>query len=212
MYENLIDPQIQILERCQVAWDNIMPDLPEGLSPYGVPSLTKSWVKKSLLMVIAKLKQVKLPSEEDVNPFLIQSITQNFPGWTTPLEGWIASAPSTVPNIASHLNARWSQFQAYYIELNKEELQKLTSENKRLQLRVNELLNTTTTLESRKNELNEALELAAKLLDLAITNFDENPLRLMTKESAKDAHPLSGAMDDKTIIEVIEALSDRVRK
>ena len=45
-------------------------------------------------------------------------------------------------------------------------------------------------------------ELAVKLLDLAITNFGENPLRLLTKDSAKDAHPLAGIIDDKTIVEL----------
>lgn len=54
--------------------------------------------------------------------------------------------------------------------------------------------------------------LQEKLLDLAITNFGENPLRLMTKESAKDAHPLAGLVDDKTLIEIIKALTDKVRK
>ena len=54
--------------------------------------------------------------------------------------------------------------------------------------------------------------LQEKLLDLAVTNFGENPLRLMTKDSAKDAHPLAGVIDDKTLIEVIKALSDKVRK
>ena len=133
--------------------------------PYGVIGLNKLWVKKSFLLIISKLQHIKSQSEEDINPFLIQSITQNFSSWTTPLEGWIASAPSTVPNIASHLNAILSQFQAHYYEPTKEEFQKLSSENMRLQLGVSELLKTTTTLEKRKNELNDALKLASKLSD-----------------------------------------------
>jgi hypothetical protein len=47
-------------------------------------------------------------------------------------------------------------------------------------------------------------ELAVKLLDLAITNFGENPLRLLTKDSAKDAHPLAGIIDEKGWSEVLK--------
>ncbi len=166
MYENLIDPQIQILERCQVAWDNMMPSLPEDLTPYGSQGLTKSWIKKSFEIIIAKLNHIKMQSPEDVNPFLIQSITQNFPSWTPPLESWIASAPSTVPNIASHLNAMFAQFQAHYIapiEPAKVEFEKLTSENKRLQVEVKELLKLTANLTKKKDDLTDALTQSKKL-------------------------------------------------
>jgi hypothetical protein len=47
-------------------------------------------------------------------------------------------------------------------------------------------------------------KLAEKLLDLAITNFGENPLRLLTKDSAKDAHPLAGIIDEKGWSEVLK--------
>lgn len=166
MYENIIDPQIQILERCQVAWDNMMPNLPEDLTPYGTQGLTKSWIRKSFEIIIAKLNHSKVQSPEDINPFLIQSITQNFPSWTSPLESWIASAPSTVPNIASHLNAMFAQFQAHYIapaEPAKVEFEKLTSENKRLQAEVKELLKLTTNLTKKKDDLTDALTQSKKL-------------------------------------------------
>ena len=84
MYENLIDPQIQILERCKIAWDG-MTSTPEDLSPY-VPGLVKSDITRSFPMIITKLNNIKAQSSEDVSPFLLQTISQNFPSWTTPLE------------------------------------------------------------------------------------------------------------------------------
>lgn len=54
----------------------------------------------------------------------------------------------------------------------------------------------------RKQAEGLSKDLEEKLLDLAITNFGENPLRLMTKDSAKDAHPLAGILDNKTIVEL----------
>lgn len=56
----------------------------------------------------------------------------------------------------------------------------------------------------RKQAAEVKPELAEKLLDLAITNFGENPLRLLTKESAKDAHPLAGIIDEKGWSEVLK--------
>lgn len=105
MYENIIDPQIQILERCQTAWDNVMPSLPEDLSPYGVPGLTKTDIEKSFSMVIDRLKNLKALSVDERNPFLVQILGQSFPSWTTPLESWIPSATSYISNINSHLSA-----------------------------------------------------------------------------------------------------------
>lgn len=59
-------------------------------------------------------------------------------------------------------------------------------------------------------------ELAEKLLDLAITNFGENPLRLLTKDSAKDAHPLAGIIDEKGWSEVLkeglQSIANKVNK
>lgn len=101
MYENLIDPQIQILERCQAAWNN-MTSTPEDLSSY-VPGLTKSDITKSFLMIIAKLNNIKAQPSEEASPFLVQTLSQNFPSWTTPLEGWIATSPANTPSIISHI-------------------------------------------------------------------------------------------------------------
>lgn len=410
MYENLIDPQIQILERCQIAWSNMMPNLPEDLSPYGVPGLTKTDIEKSFSMVIDRLGSIKAQAVEERNPFLVQILGQSFPSWSTPLESWIPSATSYISNINSHLSAMWTTLNTYSYEPNKEELNKLFSENRNLEAEAKSLLKITANLTRKKEELTEALAqskkitkeyndllsevqkskavietdalvavahregivsdraetdaqlkilkavteklpefkekhdaitnqcdvilaeakdrldaasragmatsfsdraseykwprrfwlatfvasltgifvvaycfivpeliklqgsnrlfhfitdipltlpfiwlawfsalrfsqlgrlredyafkvatalaldgyrkqaaevnpaLAEKLLELAITNFGENPLRLLTKDSAKDAHPLAGAFDDKTIIEVIKALSDKVRK
>ena len=92
MYENLIDPQIQILERCQVAWGN-MTSTPEDLSPY-VPGLTKTDVTKSFSLIITKLNSVKAQPSDEASPFLVQTLSQSFPSWTSPMESWISSAPS----------------------------------------------------------------------------------------------------------------------
>lgn len=334
MYENLIDPQIQVLERCQVAWDNMMPNLPDDLSPY-VPSLTKQAVKKSFSMLIERLNSIKLQSEEQVSPFVIQTIAQNFSSWTTPIEAWIASAPANVPSIYSHLNTMWSQLNAFDVESNTpsiDEIKKLIIGIKGSQLEANNLVKSMSDIvsefegkrdtvliqcneivvkatdslaaaarkglavsfEQRAAEYDEpregwlfgflislaaivaiaalyilpeikkitgvdrlyyiltdaplilpfiwlawfsalrfsqlgrlkedykfkvatalaldgyrkqaeglSKELEEKLLDLAIANFGENPLRLMTKESAKDAHPLAGVLDEKTVVELI---------
>lgn len=68
----------------------------------------------------------------------------------------------------------------------------------------------------RKQAGEVSSELQEKLLDLAITNFGENPLRLMTKDSAKDAHPLAGIIDEKTWSEIlksgIQSIADKVRR
>ncbi len=56
----------------------------------------------------------------------------------------------------------------------------------------------------RKQAAEVSPELAEKLLDLAITNFGDNPLRLLTKDSAKDAHPLAGIIDEKGWSEVLK--------
>ena len=106
MYENLIDPQIQILERCKIAWDGMI-STPEDLSPY-VPGLVKSDITRSFPMIITKLNNIKAQSSEDVSPFLLQTISQNFPSWTTPLESWIATSPANSASIVGHLNAMWS--------------------------------------------------------------------------------------------------------
>lgn len=348
MYENLIDPQIQILERCQTAWDSMI-STPEDLGQY-VPGLTKPDITKSFPMIIAKLNSIKAQPSEDTSPFLVQTLSQSFPSWSTPLEGWIATSPANTASICSHLNAMWSQLNAHDNERdavimskipNVGEAKRLVVEIKRLQgeasgyvktivekdtefegkreavlAQCNEILvkatenlaaaarsGMATSFSMRAAEYDEPREgwlfaflaslaaiffiavyyivpqikeidgldrlyylltdipltlpfvwlawfsalrfsqlgrlkedykfkvavalsldgyrkqaedlspaLQEKLLDLAITNFGENPLRLMTKDSAKDAHPLAGAFDEKTIIEVIKALSDKVRK
>ena len=56
----------------------------------------------------------------------------------------------------------------------------------------------------RKQAEGLSKELEAKLLDLAIVNFGQNPLRLLTKESAKDAHSLAGIIDEKGWGEVLK--------
>lgn len=347
MYENFINPQIVILERCQVAWDNMMPNLPEDLSAY-VPSLTKQAIKKSFSMLIERLNSIKLQSDEHVSPFVIQTIAQNFPSWTTPIEAWIASAPANVPSIYSHLNTMWSQLNAFDIESNTpsiEEIQKLIVgikgsqieatnlvkniadkisefEEKRdaVLIQCNEIVGKATdslaaaarsgmatsfatraeeyvspregwlfaflmslagifavaygfiipeikllqgsdrffhfltdipltlpfiwlawfsalrfsqlgrlredyafkvatalSLDGYRKQAGEVSpELQEKLLDLAITNFGENPLRLMTKDSAKDAHPLAGIIDEKTWSEIlksgIQSITDKVHR
>ena len=342
MYENLIDPQIQILERCQTAWDG-MSSTPEDLSSY-VPGLTKSDITKSFTKIIAKLNNIKAQSFAEASPFLVQVLSQSFPSWSTPLDGWIATSPANTASICSHLNAMWSTLNSHGNEQTLpsiKEVQKLVEEIKRLQGEASSLVKTiadktpefeekrdavlvncneilvkatdslaaaarsgmATSFSMRAAEYDEPREgwffafiislsaiflisfyyilpqieeikgldrlyyflteipltlpfiwlawfsalrfsqlgrlkedykfkvaaalsldgyrkqaedlspaLQEKLLDLAITNFGENPLRLMTKDSAKDAHPLAGAFDDKTIIEVVKALSDKVRK
>lgn len=342
MYENLIDPQIQILERCQVAWDNVA-NTPEDLSPY-IPGLNKADITKSFPMIIAKLKSIRDQSSEEASPFLIQTLSQSFTSWTTPLEGWIATSPGNTPSIYSHLNAMWSQLNTFDNVPNipnVEDVQRLVGEIKRLEgvaighiktiadnvpefeekrdailSQCNEILDkaTDSLAAAARSGMAASFDLRAKeyvwprrfwlasfvvsltgisvmafflilpelnklegsdrlfhfltelpltlpliwltwfsalkfsqlgrlredyafkvatalsldgyrkqagdlspalqerLLDLAITNFGENPLRLMTKESAKDAHPLAGMIDDKTLIEIIKALSDKVRK
>ena len=154
MYENLIDPQIQISERCQVAWGNMMPNLPEDLSPYGVPGLTKADIEKSFSMIIDRLKSIKAHTVEDRNPFLIQVLSQDFPSWTTPLESWIPSATSYISSINSHLSAMWTTLNGH--EPNNEELNRRVSGNKNLELEAKSLLKITANL-TRKKELTEAL-------------------------------------------------------
>ena len=134
MYENLIDPQIQILERCQVAWDN-MASTPEDLSSY-VPGLTKTDITKSFPMIIAKLNNIKAQSSEVASPFLVQTLSQSFTSWTTPLEAWIATSPANTPSIYSHLITMWSQLimfdSAPYVP-KVEDVQRLVTEIKRLE-------------------------------------------------------------------------------
>ena len=164
MNESFIESQIQILERCQSAWNsNAMPALPDDLSAYGIPGLTKTAIANSFQMIISRLNNIKKIPLEQNNPFLIQTITQSFPSWTTPLEAWIASPQSYIPNILSHLNAMWSQLNTFSGEPSAEELKKLTSEIKRLQLEANALLKLNTNLNKRKDELDEALTNAKKL-------------------------------------------------
>lgn len=346
MYENLIDPQLKILERCQTAWDT-MATTPEDLSSY-IPGLTKTDITKSFSLVIAKLNSIKAQPTEEASPFLVQTLSQNFTSWTTPLEGWIATSPANTASIVAHLNAMWTQLNAHDNERdavimskipNVGEAKRLVGEIKRLHGEasghVKAMANKETEFEGKRGTVLEQCDqiiakatdslaaaaraglaksfeiraaeydepregwlfafivslsaislisffyvlpqiktitgvdrlyyfltdipltlpfiwlawfsalrfsqlgrlredykfkvaaalsldgyakqaegspqLKEKLLDLAITNFGENPLRLMTKDSAKDAHPLAGALDDKTIIEVIKALSDKVK-
>ena len=343
MYENIIDPQIQILQRSLSAWENAMPSLPDDLSPY-VPYLNKNAVRKMFVILIERLERIKLQSEEDISPFVIQNIGQNFNSWTAPLEPWIASGVGNVSSIFSHLNTMWSQLNAFDSEIklpSVDNIQKIVldiQEAKSNALKVvKDISDKVPEFEGKRdqvlgqcdsvlNKAKESLEASAraglavsfsnqakvydkprnlwlttfvlallamvlmalcktlpdiqekngierlyvfitdiplvlpfvwlawfsalrfsqlgrfkedynfkvatalaldgyrrqaegmspqleeKLLDLAITNFGENPLRLMTKDSAKDAHPLAGAFDDKTIAEIIKALSDKVRK
>ena len=163
MYENLIDPQIQILERCQVAWDNMMPNLPDDLSPYGVLGLTKTDIEKSFSMVIDRLGSIKAQAVEERNPFLVQILGQSFPSWTTPLESWIPSAASYISNINSHLSAMWTTLNTYSYEPNKEELNKLFSENRNLESEAKSLLKITANLTRKKEELTEALAQSKKI-------------------------------------------------
>ena len=332
MYENLIDPQIQILERCQASWNN-MTNTPEDLSPY-IPGLTKSDITKSFPMIIAKLNNIKAQSSTEASPFLIQTLSQSFASWTTPLESWIATSPANTVSIYSHLNAMWSQLNMFDIVPNipnAEDIQKLVGEIKRLESvaeeHVKAIVEKDNTFEERRGKVFEqcgqiiakaedslaaaaraglatsfsmraaeydepregwffaffmslmaivfiaayvilpqikdvkgierlyyflsdipltlpfiwfawfsalrfsqlgrlkedykfkvatalALDgyrkqaedlspaLEEKLLDIAITNFGENPLRLMTKESAKDAHPWAGLIDAKGVSEI----------
>ena len=163
MYENLIDPQIQILERCEVAWDNMMPNLPDDLSPYGVLGLTKTDIEKSFSMVIDRLGSIKAQAVEERNPFLVQILGQSFPSWTTPLESWIPSATSYISNINSHLSAMWTTLNTYSYKPNKEELNKLFSENRNLESEAKSLLKITANLTRKKEELTEALAQSKKI-------------------------------------------------
>ena len=165
MYENLIDPQIQILERSQTAWEAMMPSFQDDLSPYGIPFLTKFDIKKSFPKIISRLKSIKAQSAEEISPFIIQTISQNFPSYTSPLESWVSSAPSTIPNIVSHLNAMWSQLNAFDNEANipnLEEVKMLVMENKRLQTEAKDLLKLTSNLTKKNNDLTEVLAQAKK--------------------------------------------------
>jgi hypothetical protein len=293
-------------------------------------------------MVIAKLISIKAQSSEEVSPFLIQTLSQSFPSWTTPLEGWIATSPANTPSICSHLNAMWSQLNAHDNERdavimskipNVGEAKRLVGEIKRLEGEaggyVKAMANKDTEFEGKRGAVLEqcdqiiakatdslaaaaraglaksfeiraaeydepregwffafimslaaislisffyilpeikpkegldrlyfflteipltlpfiwlawfsalrfsqlgrlredykfkvaaalaldgyskqaegaSAELKEKLLDLAITNFGENPLRLMTKDSAKDAHPWAGLIDKQSLKELIK--------
>ena len=174
MNESYIDSQIQILERCQASWNsNAMLALPEDLSAYGIPGLTKTAIANSFPMIVTRLNNIKKIPLEQNNPFLIQTITQNFPTWTGPLETWIASPQSYIPNILSHLNAMWSQLNTFSGEPSAEELKKLTSEIKRLQSEATALLKLNTNLNKRKDELDEALTNAKKLSKESKNLLDE---------------------------------------
>ncbi len=178
MNESFIDSQILILERCQASWNsNAMPALAEDLSAYGIPGMTKTAIANSFPMVISRLNNIKKTPLEQSNPFLIQTITQNFPSWTGPLEAWVATASSSpqscIPNIVSHLNAMWSQLNTFSGEPSADELKKLTSEIKRLQSEANILLKLNTNLNKRKGELDEALTNAKKLSKESKSLLDE---------------------------------------
>lgn len=166
MYENYIDPQLQILERCQVSWETMMASSPEDMSAYGVPGLTKFDIQKLFPSIINYFKNIRAHSNDDVSPFLLQTISQSLPSWTTPLESWMPSAPTTTPNIVSHFNAMWSGLIIFDNEQkipDLKELNKIIAENKRLQNEANDLLKLTTTLTKNKDELTEALNQAKKL-------------------------------------------------
>lgn len=299
-------------------------------------------------MIIAKLKSIRAQSSEDASPFLIQTLSQSFTSWTTPLEGWIATSPGNTPSIYSHLNAMWSQLNTFDNVPNipnVEGVQRLVGEIKRLEViastHVKAIVERDTEFEGKRGivfgqcdqiiakatdslaaaaradlassferraaEYDEPREgwlfaflislaavffiaiyyilpgikdimgldrlyyvlsdipltlpliwlawfsalrfsqlgrlkedykfkvatalaldgyrkqaeglskdLEEKLLDLAIANFGENPLRLMTKESAKDVHPLAGIIDEKTWSEIlksgIQSIADKVPK
>lgn len=346
MYENLIDPQIQILERCQAAWNGTT-TTPEDLSPY-LPGLMKTDITRSFPMIIAKLNNIKSQSSEEVSPFLLQTISQNFPSWTTPLESMIATSPANSASVVGHLNAMWSHLIMFDTSPNIPgiaDVHKLVGEIKRLEgvatghvgsivlkdaefegIRVavvkqcNEIVEKATdslaaaarkglavSFEQRSAEYDNpragwfagfvisliavvtitfqiilpevkeikginrlyyvltdaplilpfiwfawfsalrfsqlgrlkedykfkvatalaldgyrkqaeglSKELEEKLLDLAIVNFGQNPLRLLTKESAKDAHPLAGIIDEKAWSEVLKeglkSISNKVGK
>lgn len=167
MNESYIDSQVQILDRCKLAWENIATTLPEDLSAYGIPGMTKTAVSNAFPMLITRLGELRKLPLEQLNPFLIQTIAQNFPSWTGPMEGWISSIPSNpttyFQNTVSHLNTMWSQLNAYYSEPNVAELRSLTLENKRLQMEVNNLLKLNTRLGKRKDEITDALSKAKVL-------------------------------------------------
>ena len=52
-------------------------------------------------------------------------------------------------------------------------------------------------------EINSALRQA--LLEQAMKTFSENPLRLLSKDIAKDAHPLISMLDDKSLKDIVQA-------
>ena len=288
-------------------------------------------------MIIAKLNNIKTQSSEDASPFLVQTLSQSFTSWTTPLEGWIATSPANTASIYSHLITMWSQLimfdSAPYVP-KIEDVQRLVTEIKRLEGvaegHVKAIAEKDNTFEEKRGNVIEqcdqimakatdslaaaarrglavsferqaaeydgpregwlfaflmslmsiilfsclyilpqidgktgddrlyyfltdipltlpfiwlawfsalrfsqlgrlkedykfkvatalaldgyreqaeglSKELEEKLLDLAIVNFGENPLRLMTKDSAKDAHPLAGIFDKQTVLDLFKA-------
>ena len=336
MDQHFIQTQILVIKRCHDLWvTSAAPSISEDLTSYGLPAMSRTSVTNSFLMLISRLEKTNVEDLETTNPFLIQTIAQNFTSWSTPIEGWINSVPSNpaghIQNIVSHLNTMWSQLNLYEIQPSLPELHKTADEVDSLKSRsaelLKEMLGNSTSLEAKKNEIigqcedvltraEESLAAAArtglaasfskrsleydwprrgwfvvfissliglvlisinfiyptlntlngvdrlvhliteipltlpfvwlswfsalrfsqlgrfkedykfkvaaalaldgyrkqaedispalleKLLDIAITNFGENPLRLMNRDSAKDAHPLAGLLDEKLIKEV----------
>lgn len=336
MDEQFIQTQILTLKRCHDLWVTLAaPSISEDLTPYGLPGMSRASITNSFLMLVSRLEKTNVEDLEATNPFLIQTIAQNFPSWSGPIEGWINSVPSNpaghLPNLVSHLNTMWSQLNLYEIQVSLPELQKAADEveslNSQSAVLLKEMVGNSTSLEAKKIEIigqceeilkkaEESLAAAArtglaasfsnrsseydwprrgwffvfissliglvlvsvnfiyptlntlngvdrllhlitelpltlpfiwlswfsalrfsqlgrfkedykfkvaaalaldgyrkqaedispalleKLLDIAITNFGENPLRLMTRDSAKDAHPLAGLLDEKLIKEV----------
>ena len=214
MNESFIDSQIQILERCQASWNaNAMPALPDDLTPYGIPGITKTAIANSFPMIVSRLNNIKKIPLEQNNPFLIQTITQNFPSWTGPLEAWIASPQSYIPNILSHLNAMWSQLNTFSGEPSAEELKKLTSEIKRLQLEANTLLKLNTNLNKRKDELDEALTNAKQLSKESKNLLDETIKSKATLEAdaaVAGTHRATIETDQAAATELLGALKATV--
>ena len=214
MNESFIDSQIQILERCQASWNaNAMPALPDDLTPYGIPGITKTAIANSFPMIVSRLNNIKKIPLEQNNPFLIQTITQNFPSWTGPLETWIASPQSYIPNILSHLNAMWSQLNTFSGEPSAEELKKLTSEIKRLQLEANALLKLNTNLNKRKDELDEALTNAKQLSKESKNLLDETIKSKATLEAdaaVAGTHRATIETDQAAATELLGALKATV--
>ena len=214
MNESFIDSQIQILERCQATWNtNAMPALPDDLTPYGIPAMTKTAIANSFPMIISRLNNIKKIQLEQSNPFLIQTITQSFPTWTGPLESWVAATPSSpqsyIPNILSHLNAMWSALNTLSGEPNAEELKKVTSEIKRLQSEANTLLKINTNLRKRKDELDEALASAKKLSKESKILLDETVKSKATIEAdaaVAGSHRATIEADQATAAELLGVL------